>query len=184
MQAGWLAASSAFWLYWEQVWTWGARYAADTFLPGPLLEAVRRTAGWAAFHSALVAGSLTAVWRERNSRNLRLLLWGILAFAGVCGGWRFLPRYYIIHHTPPQKAATPGLAMVSRGKSLAIAALLLIPLLRFGPRYVSLALHGEQNWADTAMNRDSRLTGRKLRARTSTCIPEWRPEHVFSIPSR
>jgi hypothetical protein len=34
--------------------------------------------------------------------------------------------------------------------------LLLIPVVRFGPRYVSLALHGDAEWTDTAMDRDSR----------------------------
>jgi hypothetical protein len=39
---------------------------------------------------------------------------------------------------------------------LVIAALLLIPVVRFGPRYATLARYGDADWADTAMNRDSR----------------------------
>ena len=39
--------------YWKQVWLWGARYSADTFITSPVREGVVRTANWLGFHATL-----------------------------------------------------------------------------------------------------------------------------------
>jgi hypothetical protein len=44
--------------------------------------------------------------------------------------------------------------LASRMNRRVLALLLLIPLIRFGPRYVQVAMH--QPWSDVAMDRDSR----------------------------
>jgi hypothetical protein len=51
--------------------------------------------------------------------------------------------------------ASGGLVCSWRWRYVALL-LLLVPLVRFGPRYVDLALHGDAGWSDTAMDRDSR----------------------------
>ena len=46
--------------------------------------------------------------------------------------------------------------------AIAVLALALIPVVRFGPRYVQL-LRGDRNWSDLAMMQDSRLAGENLK---------------------
>ncbi len=70
-------------------------------------------------------------------------------------GWRFFPRYYLQVLAPAVVLFSGGLVRPSRWR-YAVLLLLLIPLVRFGPRYVSLAMHGDAEWSDTAMDRDSR----------------------------
>jgi hypothetical protein len=164
IQAGWLAATGSLTDYWEQVWAWGARYAADSFVANPIGEGIRRTVNWAGFHATIVVAAGTAVWKERQLTSLRLLLWAMLAFAGVCGGWRFFPRYYFLLLPVMVLAASRGLALLPRRQAIAIAALLLVPLGRFGPRYATLAVGGDADWTDTAMNRDTRQVAQWLAA--------------------
>ena len=56
----------------------------------------------------------------------------------------------------------------SGGPASALLLLLLIPAIRFGPRYVSLALHGDADWSDTAMDRDSRTASGIVRGLAGT----------------
>jgi hypothetical protein len=51
--------------------------------------------------------------------------------------------------------AARGIAHTRRAVPV-FAVLLLVPLVRFGPRYATLALGRDPNWSDVAMDRDSR----------------------------
>ncbi|MCC6587066.1 MAG: DUF2029 domain-containing protein [Bryobacterales bacterium] len=134
-----------------QVWTWGRAYAADTFLENPLREGLFRTVSWAAFHLTIVLAAIPVLRRDR-----RLLAWVVLSAVAVTMGWRFFPRYYFQLLPPLTIAAAAALATFRQPVRIALLALLAIPVIRFGPRYVSLAIQGDATWADTAMNRDSR----------------------------
>jgi hypothetical protein len=142
----------------EQVWVVGAVYSRDTFVSNPLAEALRRTANWAGFHAGLI---LAALW----ARDRRLWLWAAIALLGVFPGLRFFPRYYFILLPPLIMLAVAGWSNMPRLARMAMFALLLIPVVRFGPRYVQLAL-GNANWSDVAMNRDSRAAGEWIRGHT------------------
>jgi hypothetical protein len=147
--------------YYREVWQWGRMYAADTFVADPLSEGLKRTANWAGFQGALVAGAAIALYRERS---WRMFFWIALSLAGVMLGLRFFPRYYFLLLPPMTIAAARGWSLVSRKRiaMILLAALLAIPLVRFGPRYVTLARGG--TWSDLDMDRDSREASEKLRA--------------------
>jgi len=154
-----LAAIGALPGFWEQVWIWGAEYSRDSFLNQPLKEAAARTAAWLGFHATAVGGAIVYFWKERNRQSQKILLWTALSLASVFVGWRFFPRYYFQVLPPVVLAASRGFSLLSSRRALALASLLLVPVMRFGPRYVQLAsdLLRAQNhdWADVAMNRDS-----------------------------
>ena len=156
--------------YLDQVWIWSSAYAASTFLEHPLRNAFARTAAWLGFHSGL-AGS----WKA----DRRIWAWLLLSFAGVAMGWRFFPRYYLQLLPPVVILASGGLVKPWRWRYLFLL-LLLIPLIRFGPRYVTLALHSDAGWSDTAMDRDSReasaMVKRLARAGDTMFIWGYRPE--------
>jgi hypothetical protein len=67
---------------------------------------------------------------------------------------RFFPRYYFQLLPVMVLMAARGFALLERKRAGAAALLLLIPLARFGPSYLT-ALEGTE-WRDTAMDRDSR----------------------------
>jgi hypothetical protein len=144
----------------EQVWVLGALYSRDTFVSNPAAEALRRTANWAGFHSALI---VAAMW----ARKRRLWLWAAIAGLGVLPGLRFFPRYYFIVLPPFIMLAVAGWSNMPRLARAAAIALLLIPAARFGPRYVQLAA-GDRSWSDVAMNQDSRAAGEWIRANART----------------
>jgi hypothetical protein len=93
-----------------------------------------------------------------------MFLWVALSLAGVVLGLRFFPRYYFLLLPPMTIAAARGWSLVSRKRiaMVLLAALLAIPLVRFGPRYVTLARGG--TWSDLDMDRDSQEASAKLRA--------------------
>lgn len=135
----------------DQVWTWGRAYSAATFVANPVREGLLRTGSWTAFHLTIVLAAIPLL-----RRDWRLLAWVVLSAAAVTLGWRFFPRYYFQLLPPFLIAAAAGLVSFRKPARIALLALLAIPIVRFGPRYVSLALYGDAAWADTAMNRDSR----------------------------
>jgi len=148
---GWMYLNGSLVGYWRQVWDWGFVYSRDTFLEHPLRAGALRTANWAGFHSALILGAVAALRTVRD--RWQWLCWIALASAGVIAGWRFFPRYYFI--LLPALALLGGRGFVSsRLVRLAMLALMLIPLVRFGPPYFRLAM-GAENWTDLALNRDS-----------------------------
>jgi hypothetical protein len=151
----WMAANGSLGDYRQQVWIWGRLYSSNTFLSHPFREGVLRTFAWAGFQAALVVSALWWWMRGINSERARFALWTALALISVCFGLRFFPRYYFALLPPFALAAARGYAIAGRGRIL-ILALLLIPLLRFGPRYITLAEHRAGDWADIALNLDSR----------------------------
>jgi len=153
-----LYAGGAWRAYLDQVWIWSSAYAGSTFLEHPIRNGIARTAAWAGFHSGL-AGRWTANWR--------LWVWLGLSFAGVALGWRFFPRYYLQLLPPVVMLASGALVRPGRWRYLFLS-LLVIPLVRFGPRYVSLATHGDAEWSDTAMDRDSRSASAIVRSMAHT----------------
>jgi len=164
LAAGWMAWQGSLTEYYRQVWQWGAIYATNTFVERPFAEGIMRTLNWAGFHVALVVGAAALLWRERGER-WRWAAWAALALAGVTMGWRFFPRYYFLLLVPLALAAARGWTLLARRRiALAVLALLLVvPMARFGPRYLLLA-RGDREWSDTAMGRDSREAARKLLA--------------------
>ncbi len=156
-----LMANGALIDYYDQVWKWGFLYSKDALVS--VGAGLARTANWAGFHATIV---VAALWLFR--RDKRWLLWAILSFAGVAAGWRFFPRYYFQLLPVFTLAAARGLILMRPRCRAAVLGLLLIPLVRFGPRYAMLAndlLHGRPHeWSDVAMNRDSRKASEIVRA--------------------
>ncbi len=160
-----LASSGALAAYWDQVWRWGRLYAAAPLSEDFLRNGLVRTLDWAGFHAALLAAALWFFWRSRSEDKqpapVQWAAWCGFSVAGVAAGWRFFPRYYFLLLPLLVLAAARGFTLLGR-KCVWIAILLLIPLVRFGPRYVWLASGGTE-WADTAMDRDSRAAAGLLR---------------------
>jgi hypothetical protein len=170
MAADVLFARGAWRAYLDQVWVWSSAYAGSTFVEHPVRNGIARTAAWMGFHSGL-AGRWSADWR--------LWAWLGLSFAGVALGWRFFPRYYLQVLPPAVILASGGLVRAGRWKYIALL-LLVVPLVRFGPRYVDLALRGDAEWSDSAMDRDSReasaIVKSMARAGDTMFIWGYRPE--------
>ncbi len=182
----WLGSQGALAGYAEQVWRWGFLYAGSS---SSVAAGFARLGNWTAFHAALVLAAAWFVWKEPDSigsprsRPRRvawvLISWTFISLAGAAAGWRFLPRYLDQLLPPLIVAASRGFALARNARlrvmegALAIA--LVIPVIRFGPRYAILAaegLRGEPHaWTDTAMDRDSRAAAdiiRKMASRNST----------------
>jgi hypothetical protein len=145
--------------YWTQVWWWGRVYADNTFVKQPALEFIRRTSNWIGFHSAAVIGMLLpagkASWRD--------IAWVLLSCAALWPGLRFFPRYYFFLLVPCVVLAGRNLPSLPRLYRMFVLALLLIPIVRFGPRDVRLAL-GDDSWSDLALFRDSQSIAQHLNA--------------------
>jgi hypothetical protein len=176
----WLAAAGAMGAYWDEVWIWGRLYASSPIAANPLWNGIVRSADWAGFHVALVAGAGVFLWnsgRVPNSALWKWVAWLAFSLAGVALGMRFFPRYYFMLLPVVLMMAARGFALL--GKRGAVAALLLaIPLARFAPAY-GTALHN-QSWRDTAMDRDSRaaaaLTLRFAKPGDTLFVWGYRPE--------
>jgi len=136
--------------YWQQVWWWGGIYSSDTFVTKPLAEFLRRTANWVGFQSAAVVAAFL-FWRSMEWRNYA---WLGLSLVTVAMGLRFFPRYYFFLLVPMVVLAGRSLEQLKPRWRLALLVLLLIPVVRFGPRDIQLAL-GNQNWDDLALFHDS-----------------------------
>jgi hypothetical protein len=153
---------------WDQVWAWGAVYSADPFVANPLREGMVRTLNWAGFHATAVIGAaLFFVLRSPGSRGdkWRAAGWVVLSLIGVLAGARFFPRYYFQLLPVAVVLGARGMMLLPRvATRVALGLLLLVPVVRFGPRYVELALHGDAGWADTALNRDSRAVSARIRS--------------------
>jgi hypothetical protein len=112
-----------------------------------------------------VAGAIVALQRRMD---WRLLLWIGCSFAAVCVGGRFVPRYFLQLLPPLVIVAARGIVTAygrfGRCAVLAVVLLLLVPLIRFGPRYVELAFHPRPHWSDARMDEDSQRAAAYLRA--------------------
>jgi hypothetical protein len=151
---GYLAGAGALGPYLDQVWRWPAQYAGSPVVADPIWNGAVRTANWLGFHAVLVIGLL--LFRNQNKERWRFAGWILLCLAGVALGWRFFPRYYFLLLVPLTITAARGLAQVRSRAVIAFALLVMtVPLIRFGPRYATLA-HSN----DLAMDRDSREASR------------------------
>lgn len=155
----WMHGSAAD--YYRQAWQWGSIYASNTFVENPLWEGLKRTADWAGFQIALVAGAAVGIARDRK---WRMVAWIALCLIGVMVGLRFFPRYYFLLLAPMIIAAARGwsVLLARRAAVVALVVLLSIPMVRFGPRYITLARGG--TWRDLAIDADSRAAADQLRS--------------------
>ncbi len=153
----WLWADGALESYYEEVWKWGRIYAARTFVESPARNAVIRCSGWVGFHAALAIGGVW-FWRaDRSKDRWKWAAWLGLSFVAVGAGWRFFPRYFFQILPVMVLVGARGLCLMPRRARVGLAIVALaVPLARFGPRYFLLATGHEWEWADTAMDRDSR----------------------------
>lgn len=174
----WLASQGALAGYAEQVWRWGFLYAGS---PASFAIGFTRLGNWVAFHAALVVAAAWFLWKESRSRTpgsrfsvaWMLIAWTLISLAGAAAGWRFVPRYLDQLLPPLIITASRGLALVTASRGFApvygarlqaltavLAIALVIPAVRFGPRYAMLAAetfrHQPHSWSDAAMDRDSR----------------------------
>lgn len=159
--------------YFDEVWRWGAVYSERSF---PLATGFSRTLNWAGFHCALVAGAAYAFWKDKN---WRVAGWVVLSLMAVAAGWRFFPRYYFQLLPVMALMAARGYVLFGRRRAVLLA-LLLIPLMRFGPRYVTLAndlLHDRQTeWSDLVMNQDSRVAADRIDRGGTLLVWGYRPD--------
>jgi hypothetical protein len=149
----WLVGSGALPGYLDQVWKWPALYAASPIVANPVWNGAVRTANWLGFHAVLVVGVIWWWFKSKSGikPSLQILAWIGLSLAGVALGWRFFPRYYFLLLPALAIPAARGLATMSRRYALLVSLLLIVPLARFGPRYLRLS-----NWSDLALDEDSR----------------------------
>jgi hypothetical protein len=97
---------------------------------------------------------LAALWYwktdEKKSSFRPLLIWFVLALAFSAVGLRSAPRYFNLLLPPLVIAGARGMSLANRRGLALIAALFVIPAVRFGPRYFEL-----RSWKDAAMDRES-----------------------------
>jgi hypothetical protein len=183
--AGWLLAGFAIpnilaliWFgrpYLDEVWRWGAMYSEQTFA---LATGFIRTANWAGFQAALVVGAAVTFYKDARWR-WKMAVWLLLSLIAVAAGWRFFPRYYFQLLPVMALLAARGYTLMGRCR-VAIFALLLIPLIRFGPRYVmlanDLARGRETNWTDAALNQDSQAAADRVQPAGTLLVWGYRPD--------
>ncbi len=159
--------------YVQQVWQWGLIYAKDSPVANPILNGSVRTLDWTGFHAALVLCAACGLARVSRDLLLKLLAWIVLSVVAVALGSRFAPHYFLqllpALAVPAARGCVLALAAWRQRAVIALAALCLVPLVRFGPRYVSLAtddlLGRKPNWSDVAMDLDSQDVARDIEAR-------------------
>lgn len=161
--------------YVDQVWRWGAMYSEQTF---SFATGFVRTANWAGFQSALVIGAALALWKEDRLR-WKMIAWLLLSLVAVAAGWRFFPRYYFQLLPVMALLAARGYTLLGRYRAVLLA-LLLIPLIRFGPRYVMLAddliHHRPSTWSDLALNEDSHAAADRIGRSGTLLVWGYRPD--------
>jgi 4-amino-4-deoxy-L-arabinose transferase-like glycosyltransferase len=167
-----LGAAGALPDYLLQVWRWGFAYAASSSEPQPVLNGIRRVLDWSGFHAALVVGALAwffsgtgrAVTDDKKRSSVPLAAWLAIGFLGVSLGGRFFPRYFFLILPPLVLISARAIAR-RKGVALIAAIALLIPLIRFAPRYFTLAFQPAAPWADIALDQDSQAAAALVNAR-------------------
>jgi 4-amino-4-deoxy-L-arabinose transferase-like glycosyltransferase len=157
--------------YIEQVWRWGFIYAEGSPVRHPLTLGLVRTADWLGFQCALAFGAALGFTRFSRPEKWKIGSWLVLSFAAVCLGTRFAPHYFLQLLPGMTIAASPGIVFVYRRyktpAAIVLTLCLLIPLIRFGPRYFSLSfddLTGRRpNWIDVNLDLDSQDVARLLK---------------------
>ena len=150
--------------YWQQVWVWGLAYAPGSRVAHPLALGLERVVHWAGFHAALVFSWANGVWHEEQKEQVKLGAWLALSFAAVCLGNHFAPRYFLQMLPPLAVVGARGVVLAWRSRPLKIglAALLLVPLIRFAPRYALMAEHAP--WRDISLDLDSQQVAAQIKA--------------------
>lgn len=173
----WLWTHGALGAWFDQVWRWGRLYSGSTFVAAPVRNGIERTLDWAGFHAAIVLGAVLGI--RGDKQRWKFAGWAAISLLAVVLGWRFFPRYFFQLLPVAVVAAARGFTR-SRRTALLLSVLLLIPLVRFGPRYISLALDGPDGWRDVAMDQDSRKAASLARELTtpaeSIFVWGYRPE--------
>ncbi len=155
--------------YYEQVWRWGLIYAEQSPVTNPFTLGLRRTADWLGFQGALTAGAIYAFFRFTRNERWRFGIWIALSFIAACLGTRFAPHYFLQLLPPMVIVAARGIVLALREfrkpTVVVLVLLVLVPLIRFGPRYFSLAVEDmrsqEPHWSDVTLDLDSqRVAGR------------------------
>jgi len=149
--------------YVEQVWRWGLIYTKGSPVTHPLANGTARTFNWIGFHAALALGAMGALRRVNRDDRWKLGTWIGFSFAAVVLGGRFAPHYFLQLLPPLVIAGSRGWIWMVRERRraaiLTLVILLLVPSIRFGPRYLSLTvdnLRGRRpNWSDVQMDLDS-----------------------------
>lgn len=159
--------------YIQEVWTWGALYSKQVF---ELSIGFTRTLNWAGFQCALVVAAACAFWKEKQ---WRMAAWLALSLVAVTAGWRFFPRYYFQLLPIMALLAARGYTLLGRWRPI-VWLLLLFPLIRFGPRYVTLASdlmqHRQTQWADLQMSQDSRAAADRIGKEGTLLVWGYRPD--------
>jgi hypothetical protein len=161
----WLWATGAAGSFYEQVWAWGLLYARGSPVAHPIAMGLSRVAHWLGFHGALALGGGFGLASAARSDRVKLSIWIGFSFLAVCFGNHFAPRYFLQLLPPLAITAARGVVVAIDGYGerfkWALTLLLLVPLVRFGPRYVMLAsdaLSGQEpQWADAALDLDSQI---------------------------
>ena len=164
---GWLYWSGAIPDYWRQVWVWGVHYSRSPMSQSPAYG-VGKILNWAGFHSALVIGA-AFTWRKDHEPFFRLAAWTFVSTAAAAIGWRFAPHYFNQVLPPLVISAARGISMLveirpagvaRRTVQIILAIALVIPGVRFGPRYALLArdnlLGISHQWSDLEREKASR----------------------------
>jgi hypothetical protein len=147
--------------FYEQVWQWGILYSHGAPVPHPFQLGLTRVLNWFGFHAALLLGAVFFFLRVEKD-HWRFAAWIALSFAAVCFGNHFAPRYFL--QVLPALVVVAARGFARKPSALPIAAaLLLIPLIRFGPRYVTVALGRDPDWSDVALDRDSQQAAAIIR---------------------
>ncbi len=154
VQCSVLVALGAWSGYVTQIWQWGLVYTRSSPAVDVVTNGARRVLDWTGFHAPLIVGAAAS-----RIRNWRLWMWLAISFAAVCLGGRFMPRYFLQLLPALCVIGSRGFVMVwrknARTAALAWGILLLIPAVRFGPRYVQLAIDPRPHWADVQLDEDS-----------------------------
>jgi hypothetical protein len=169
--------------YVGQAWKWSLAYAGSPIVARPYLNGLLRTGNWLGFHSAMAAGALIFFLRTRGPLRRTAAMWIALSAVSVCLGLRFAPRYFfqVLPALAIFGASGVALALKARPKLAAVvlALLLLVPGLRFGTRYVRLALDlaagRVTEWTDLTLDQDNQAVARivGLRARRGDTLMVW-----------